>query len=105
MTRMSLALCGVIAVASAVAAAQAAPPHLRGRWRLIERTAGATALDTLVITAPDELLITETPFTITVEHPSKPGTHPEARVFEYGSGGVVGGLPGGTAAIQRTWSV
>ena len=59
-----------------------------------EPTAAERALDTLVIDSPDQLLITQTPFAITVEHPSKHGTHPEAGEFHYGSGGRDGGLPG-----------
>ena len=102
--RASLACAAVVLVSSALHA-QSRVPDLSGRWRLIEPTAVQRAADTLAITSPDQLLITHTARDITIEHPSKPGTHPEAGTFEYGSGGFVGGLPGSVTPLQGTWTV
>jgi hypothetical protein len=94
---------GILLIAMALHA-QNGPPDLSGRWRLVEPTTAERALDTLAVTEPDELLITQTTFAITVEHPSKPGTHPQARTFEYESGGFVQDL-GGDRARRGTWGV
>jgi hypothetical protein len=77
-------------------------PDFSGRWRLVQPTAAELALDTLIITAADQLVVTDTLREIVITHPSNAGTHPEAGTFQYGSGGFVGGLPGG-AATNGTW--
>src|SRR5687768_18614583 len=86
--------------------AQDRPLGLAGHWRLVEPTAKERARDTLIINAARELLVTQTPLVLIVEHPSKPGTHPEAGVFEYGIGGTVGGSPnGGGPGADSNWGV
>jgi hypothetical protein len=100
--RMGLTCAAVLA--AGVLRAQDLPPDVSGRWRLVELTVTERALDTLAIASPDELLITQTPFAVIVEHPSRPGTHPEAKTFEYGSGGVVEDL-GDRGLSTGTWSV
>ena len=102
--RTVLAVC-TSALLIAEPLAQGQPPDLSGRWQLVEPTAAERALETLVIDSPDQLLIVQTPFAITVEHPSKHGTHPEAGEFDYGSGGRVGGLPGRGNSIDERWGV
>ena len=97
--RRSLA-CAALALVSAVLYAQSAPPDLSGRWRLVEPAPTERAADTLAIVSPDELLITQTPLAIIVEHPSKPGTHPAAGRFEYG----VVGTASGTINVAPTGS-
>lgn len=87
------------------AVAQSAPPDLSGRWRLIQPTAAQLAAATLTIDAPDELLISQTPRAITIEHPSKAGTHPQAGTFRYGVGGNVGGPIGNTTDTHENWGV
>jgi len=72
-----------------------ARPDFSGRWRLVQPTTAELALDTLTITAADQLVVTDTPREIVITHLGNAGTHPEAGTFEYGSGGFVGGLPGG----------
>ncbi len=89
---------------SATIIARSSQADFSGRWRLVQPTVAQLAEDTLTIKPPDELLITQTPFAVTVEHPSTPGTHPDARRFEYGEGGMVGGVPGRTT-VRGTWSV
>ena len=85
--------------------AQSRHPDLSGRWQLVERTAAERALETLDITSPDRILITQTPLAIVIEHPSRTGTHPEAGTFEYGAGGRIGGLPGRGNSIEERWGV
>ena len=69
-----LAICTLIVLSAAVSsAAQTKPPDFSGRWVL---TGAHPETDTLEITAPDELAITQTPLAVVIEHPSKPGTHP-----------------------------
>ena len=104
--RSAPATCAAILLIVAAPNAQSRPPDLSGRWRLVEPTAAERAADTLAITAPDELLIKDTPRAITVEHPSKPGTHPEAGEFEYllGASGRIG-LFGRSNSIDETWGV
>lgn len=102
--RTSLA-CAAAVLTSAVLHAQSRVLDLSGRWWLVEQTAAERARDTLAVTSPDQLLITHTARGITVEHPSKRGTHPEAGTFSYGAGGVVGGLPGHGISIDEQWTV
>jgi hypothetical protein len=104
--RGALAACAAVLLIAAALNAQSRPPDLSGRWRLVEPTAAERAADTLAITAPDELLIKDTPRAITVEHPSKAGTHPEAGEFEYlvgGSGRI--NLRGRSNSLDETWGV
>ena len=77
-------------------------PDFSGRWRLVQPTATELALDTLTITPADQLVVTDTRREIVITHSANPGTHPEAGTFQYGSGGFVGGLPGG-GATNGTW--
>ena len=102
--RGALAACAAILLIAAAPLAQSRPPDLSGLWQRAEPTAAERALDTLVITSPDQLLITHSPHEIVITHPSKPGTHPEAGAFQYGERGVVGGLPGG-ATTDEKWGV
>ena len=76
-------------------------PDFSGRWRLVQPTTAELALDTLTITAADQLAVTDTRREIVITHPGNPGTHPEAGTFQYGSGGFVGGLPGGAVTNGR----
>lgn len=104
--RTSLAVCAAVVLAAGTALAQDTHLDLTGRWRLVEPTAAERAQDTLPVTSPDELLITQTPLAIIIEHPSKRGSHPEAGVFKYGVGGTVGGVaPGGGAGADSNWGV
>ena len=103
--RSALVVCAAIPLIATAPLAQGRPPDLSGRWQLVEPTAAERALDTLVIDSPDQLLITKTPFAITVEHPSKHGTNQEAGESHYGSGGRVGGLPGRGNSIDERWGV
>jgi hypothetical protein len=103
--RTSLA-CAVIVLVAAMLHAQSRVLDLSGRWWLVEPTAAERALDTLTITSADQVLITHTRSGITIEHPSKRGTHPEAGVFEYGAGGSGRiALPGRRSSIDQQWSV
>jgi hypothetical protein len=88
-----------------IAVGQGQEPDFSGRWQLVQPTAPERSADTLDIASPDQLRITQTPIAIVVEHPSEPGTHPEARTFEYGSGGRIGGLPGRGNSVDETWGV
>ena len=94
--RTSLVACVALPL-SASLLAQASPPDLTGHWRLVEPTAAERAADTLAITPPDELLITQRPLAITIEHPSTRGTHPSAGTFKF----VVGGTISSTGAESR----
>ena len=105
--RTSFAPCASALLVAAAPLAQNQPPDFSGRWQLVEPAPAERPLDTLDITSPDELLITQTLLAIRVEHPSKPGTHPEAALFGFGSGGTIGGLPGRGASIDETrvWQI
>ena len=102
--RTSLA-CAEVALTAAALHAQSRVLDLSGRWWLVEPTAAERATDTLVITSPDQLLITHTRRGVTIEHPSKQGSHPEAGTFNYGVGGIVGGVPGQANSVDEEWSV
>ena len=104
-TFRSAAACAAILLIATAPLAQSGPPELSGLWQLAEPTAAERAVDTLEITSPDQLLITGTPTAITVAHPSKPGTHPEAGSFKYGEGGIVGGIPGSGNSTEEKWGV
>jgi hypothetical protein len=103
--RTNLAACTTALLVAAVPYAQSRPPDLSGHWQLVEPNAAERAVDTLEITSPDQLLITDTPTAITVAQPSKPGTHPEAGTFEYRVGGRIGGIPGRGPGIEEKWAV
>ena len=103
--RTALAVCATVILLAVTTVGQSRVPDFSGRWQLVEATAAERAAETLVITSPDELLITHTPRQIAIEHPSKAGTHPEAGMFEYGSGGRIGGLPGRHNTIDERWGV
>jgi hypothetical protein len=77
-------------------------PDFSGRWQLVQPTAAELALDTLTITPAEQLAVTDTPREIVITHLSNPATHPEAGSFAYGSGGFVGGVPGG-GVTNGTW--
>ena len=100
--RTGLAACTALLFLTASLIAQASPPDLTGRWRLVEPTAAERAQDTFAITSPDELLLTQTPLALIVEHPSKSGTHPAAGVFKYGVSGTVSGRIGAGPAETTT---
>jgi hypothetical protein len=104
MRGISAAAVLVVCALRATGVAQVHQPDFSGRWRLVPPTAAERARETLAIDAPDELLITQTPLAITIEHPSKRGSHPEAGVFKYGVGGTVSGLPGSPSHETR-WGV
>jgi hypothetical protein len=99
----TMAACAAILLIAASPLAQSRPPELSGLWQLVEPTTAERALDTLAIDAPDQLLITQSPLAIIVEHPSKPGTHPEAGKYTFGTRGYVGGSGG--ASPGETWDV
>lgn len=77
------------------ALAQSQQRDLSGRWRLVEPA--ERAADTLAINAADELLITQTPRAITIEHGSTSATHPSAGTFKF----IVGGTVSSTGAESR----
>jgi hypothetical protein len=93
-----------IVLVAAVLHGQSRVLDLSGRWWLVEPTAAQRALDTLAISSPDQLLITHTRLGITIEHPSKRGTHPEAGVFEYRASGRIA-MPSRGSSIEQQWSV
>jgi hypothetical protein len=96
----ALSLCAF----GATARAQTGGPDFSGRWRLVVPTAAQLAAETLTVAAPDELLVKQSSREITIAHPSKPGTHPEAGTLEYGSGGFV--ADSDTFPLLRgTWGV
>src|SRR5688572_15534838 len=90
---------------AATGIAQTGGPDFSGRWRLVEPSPSQLTQETLTVTAPDELLIRQTSRELVIEHPSKPGTHPETGTFEYGSGGFRGELPGSLTPLQGRWGV
>ena len=103
--RSVLAACTSALLISAAPSAQTKPPDLSGRWQLVQPTAAERARDTLEIVSPDQLLITQTPLAMTVEHPSAPGTHPEAQTFKLGVGGAMGNITGHRSTTEERWSV
>ena len=103
--RSNLAACTSVVLIVATPAAQDRPPDLSGRWQLVQPTAAERARDTLEIVSPDQLLITQTPLELIVEHPSTPGTHPEAQTVKIGVAGVIGGIPGSGHTTEERWSV
>lgn len=85
-------------------AAQGRLPDFSGRWVLVESSGGIPdGPNTLSISAPDELEITQTPLAITIHHPSKPGTHPTAGTFRFGIGGTVGPRGGSDSRWDVSW--
>jgi hypothetical protein len=82
--------------------AQSKPTDFSGRWVVTALRPHPDELDTLSIVAASELLVVQTPQQITIQHPVTQGTHPQAGTFEFGSGGWVGGLPGGRDS-SGTW--
>src|SRR5687767_12158182 len=102
MMRHAIGASAAIMLIAAATRAQSRPPDVSGRWQLVEPTSAERALDTLAINAPDQLLITQTPLAIVIEHPSQPGTHPEAGTYRFGTGGYVGSS-GGTSLLRETW--
>ena len=103
--RSDLAACTSALLIVAAPLAQDRPPDLSGRWQLVEPTAAERASDSLEIVSPEQLLITQTPLAMIVEHPSTPGTHPEAQTYKYGVGGVIGGIPGSGNTNEERWAV
>ena len=103
--RSVLAACMSGLLIPAAPAAQTRPPDLSGRWQLVQPTASERARDTLDIVSPDQLLITQTPLVMTVEHPSTPGTHPQAETVTIGVAGMIGGIPGSGNTTEERWSV
>src|SRR5262245_13449780 len=83
--------------------AQSVQTDFSGRWILDRSRPSGVEPDTLVITEVDELIVRQTQTAITIEHPSKPGSHPAPGVFEFGSGGRVGGLPGTLPPSESRW--
>ncbi len=84
--------CLLVAVLIAgVASAQSRETDFSGHWVLVISDRGRSVEpDTLMIDAPDQLLVRQSSQSITVEHPSRRGTHPAAGTFEFGAGGFVG---------------
>jgi hypothetical protein len=95
----------LVCALAATAIAQTGGPDFSGRWRLVVPAAAQLAKETLKIGAPDELLVKQTSREITIEHPSQPGTHPEAGTFEYGAAGFASGDINGPTALRGTRSV
>lgn len=89
------------------AAAQSDRPNLSGRWVLADSSVQIPGgRETLKITAPDELAITQTSLAITIQHPSKPGTHPSAGTFKFGIGGTTSGVGGlNSVGAESRWEV
>ena len=83
--------------------AQSVQTDFSGRWVLDRSRAPGLEPDTLVIAEADELIVKQTQTAITIEHPSRPGTHPAPGVFEFGSGGRTGGLPGTIPPSESRW--
>lgn len=103
--RSVLAACASALLIPVAPAAQTRPPDLSGRWQLVHPTAAERARDTLNIVSPDQLLITQSPLEMIVEHPSTPGTHPPAETVNIGVAGVIGGIPGSGNTTEERWSV
>jgi hypothetical protein len=103
----AMAAASVLSVCArgATGVAQSNRPDFSGRWRLVQPTSSQLTQETLTVGAPDELLIRQTPRELVIEHPSKPGTHPETGTFEYGSGGFVGDLGDSLTPLRGTWGV
>jgi hypothetical protein len=103
----AIAAASVLSVCAlgATGIAQSNRPDFSGQWRLVQPTPSELAQETLIVVAPDELLIRQTPRELFIEHPSKSGTHPETGTFEYGSGGFIGDLPGSLTPLQGRWGV
>ena len=83
--------------------AQSVQTDFSGRWLLDRSRPPGLEPDTLVISDVDELLVRQTETAITIEHPSRPGSHPAPGTFEFGSGGRVGGLPGTIPPSESRW--
>jgi len=82
-----LSTCTLLVLSAAVnSAAQAKPPDFSGRWVL---TDAPSETETLAITVPDELAITQIPLAVAIEHPAKPGTHPQSGTFRFVIGGTI----------------
>ena len=87
-------------------AAQSRVTDFSGRWVITDARPEPDEADTLHILPADELLIRQTSQALTIEHPSKKGTHPEARTFEFGSGGIAYGADrSGGSILQGSWGV
>ncbi len=86
--------------------AQSRVTDFSGRWVITDARPEPDEPDTLDILPADELLIAQTTRALTIAHPSKKGTHPEARTFEFGSGGIVydAGRADGKS-LQGSWGV
>ena len=95
----------LVCVLAATGVAQTGGPDFSGRWRLVEPTSSQLAQETLTVVAPDELLIRQTSREVVIEHPSRPGTHPETGTFEYGTVGFASGEIGGATPLRGTRSV
>jgi hypothetical protein len=66
-------------------------PDFSGRWALVLPAEDVRReMPLLNIHAADELIVRQTPTSITVEHPSGLGTHPKAATHAFGSRGTVG---------------
>ena len=90
------------ALLAVTAAAQSTRADLSGRWVLVSSgPVNRDGFDTLEIAPADELLVTQTPSMITIEHPSKRGTHPAVGTFKFGVGGTIGGVPGGASSETK----
>jgi len=83
--------------------AQSVQTDFSGSWVLDRSRPPGLEPDTLVISEVDELLVKQTQTAITIGHPSRPGSHPAPGVFEFGSGGRVGGLPGTVPPSESRW--
>lgn len=67
-------------------------PDFSGQWFLMVAPETArTGVQLMADTTADNLTIRQTATSITVEHPSKLGTHPRAATHGFGSHGIVGG--------------
>lgn len=82
------------------AGAQSRGTDFSGHWLLV--TPDPAEPDTLQINAPDQLVIRQTSRRITIEHPSRRGSHPAAGIFPFGSGGLAGGSTTGGAGRWGT---
>jgi hypothetical protein len=100
-------LAAVVLCSSTIA--QSRVTDFSGRWVIIASRPESGEPDSLTIETPDELRITQTPQSFTIEHPSKPGTHPAAGTFKFGEGGTVGGtvadLSAAPSSFETRWGI
>lgn len=72
-------------------------PNFSGRWVLVSPPVLARQ-PLLILDAASELVVTQDARSFTVEHPAKPGSHPQPGTHRFGSSGAI------TSGDGRSWS-